>query len=134
MPNIHGKGAVVYLSPSGAGVAVNVGEQLSWSIDFDQAIVDTTPLVNTWKQFVKGLQGWTGTFPGNFDIGNKNLWTASIDTVPQLFYLYPRFDTPAQFYSGTAWVQLGKIAEGSTTTKASSSFKLTGQGALVSNP
>jgi hypothetical protein len=132
MPNIHGKSAVIYMSPTGGGVAIPIGEQLSWSIDFDMAIVDTTPLVNSWKQFVKGLQGWTGTFAGNFDIGSKALWTASIDTVPQTLYLYPRFDVPAQFYSGTAWIQLGKIAEGSTTTKASSSFKATGQGALLS--
>lgn len=132
--NIHGKNAVVYVG-SGGGAAVPVGEMLSWSIDFDMALVDTTPLGNTWKQFVKGLQGWTMAVAGNFNPADTNLWTASNDTVVNNVYLYPQgTGNTGQYYYGTGWVQLGKVAEGSTTSKASSSFKITGHGALTPNP
>lgn len=130
MSSIHGKGAVLYLGAAGAP-AVNIGEQLDWSLDFDMATVDVTPLNSTWKSFVKGLIGYTGAFAGNFDASSNQLYLASVSTVAEKFYLYPNVLAPTQYYSGTAWVQLGKIAAGSTTSKASSSFKITGNGPLV---
>lgn len=132
MASIHGKNAVLYLGAAGAA-AINVGEQLDWSLDFDMQTVDVTPLNNTWKSFVKGLQGYTGAFGGNFDTANTQLWLASTSTVAEKFYLYPDAGSPARYYYGTAWVQLGKIVAGSTTTKASNSIKITGSGALSFN-
>jgi hypothetical protein len=131
--NIHGKTAVLYLG-AGGGVAIPIAEQIDWSIDMDVAMVDTTPLNNTWKQFVKGMLGYTGTFAGNFDPNSNQLWLASISNVAEKWYLYPQSAVPSLFYSGTAWVQLGKVAAGSTTTKASSSIKFTGQNALATTP
>ena len=136
MANIHGKSAAIYLSIVSGGVAIPIAEQVDWSIDFDQQIVDTSSLNQTWKTFVKGMQGWSGSFSGNFDTASTALWAASTDTTgAQNFYLYPQGSAfTGQYYYGTAWVQLGKIAAGSTTTKASSSFKITGQGALTPKP
>jgi hypothetical protein len=132
---IHGKGAIIYLAGTNAGSAEPIGQQISWSLDFDMAIVDTSPLLSSWKEFVKGMKGWTGTFAGNFDIGSNTLWTASLEDNFVNFYLYPNgANNMSQYYYGTCWVQLGKIAEGSTTTKASSGFKVTGDGALSKNP
>ena len=132
MANIHGKGAVLYLGAAGAA-AINIGEQLDWSIDMDMATVDVTPLNNTWKSFVKGLLGYTGAFSGNFDTASVQLWSAATATVVEKFYLYPDVGSTARYYYGTVWVQLGKVAAGSTTGKASSSIKLTGSGALSYN-
>ncbi len=132
MSNIHGKGAIIYCSPTSGTAAQPVGEMLDWSIDFEEQLVETTPLNNTWKTFVKGLMGWTVAVSGNFNTASALLWTASIDTGVQNFYLYPQGQgNVAQFYSGTCWIQLGKIAAGSTTSKANSSFKGTGQGTLA---
>lgn len=142
---IHGKGAAIYLASSAAGSASPIGNQISWSLDFDMAMVDVTPLipqgvaaasaVNFWKLFVKGMKGFTGTFAGNFDLGEQALWNASMEDNPVNFYLYPSFvANPNQYYYGTVWVQLTKIAEGSTTSKASSGFKITGDGVLSKNP
>lgn len=133
MSSIHGKGAVLYLGANG-GVASNIGEQLDWSLDFDMATVDVSPLNTTWKQFVKGMIGYTGAFAGNFDSSSSQLFLASTSAVAEKFYLYPNVLAPGSYYSGTCWVQLGKIAAGSTTSKASSSFKITGQGPLVTTP
>ncbi len=132
MSSIHGKNAVLYLGAAG-GVAINIGEQLDWALDFEMATVDVTPLNNTWKSFVKGLQGYNGAFSGNFDTSSVQLWNASNSTVADKFYLYPDVNSPARYYYGTCWVQLGKIVAGSTTGKASGSFKITGQGALSYN-
>jgi hypothetical protein len=138
---IHGKGALVMLGTTNGGAASPVANQLSWSLDFDMSIVDVSPLNSSgtgqgnWKQFVKGMKGWTGTFAGNFDEGATQLWYASILDNYVNFYLYPNYsNNQAEYYYGTAWIQLGKIAEGSTTSKASSGFKATGDGPLFTNP
>lgn len=132
MSNIHGKNAAVYLGAAGAA-AIQIGEQLEWSIDFDMATVDVTPLGNTWKSFVKGLMGYTLTVGGNFDTSSTQLFQASTSAVAEKWYLYPDASAPTKYYYGTAWIQLGKVASGSTTSKASSSFKGTGQGSLNAN-
>lgn len=127
---IHGKGAIIYASP-GSGAAIPIAEQVDWSIDFDEALVDVTPLNNTWKSFVKGLMGWSGSFSGNFDSTSKTLWTAATGTTKSNLYLYPFGAADmAKFYSGVGWIQLGKVAAGSTTSAAKSSFKITGDDAL----
>lgn len=126
---IHGKSAVIYLGANG-GAAVNIGDQLDWSIDMDMATVDVTPLNNTWKYFVKGLMGWTAAISGNFDTTSNQLFAASTSSVVENFYLYPQASTPTSYYYGTVWVQLGKVVAGSTTAKASNNLKLTGHGTL----
>lgn len=134
MANIHGKAAVIYLSPTAGAVAVAMGEQLDWSIDYEAPLVKTTPLNTTWETFVKGINGWSGTFAGNFDTASKALWTIGTDTGVANLYLYPQASVTGAYYYGTCWVIPGKLAAGSTTSKASSSFKVTGQGTLTSFP
>lgn len=133
MARIHGKNAVLYLGAAGAA-AINIAEQVDWSLDMDIAMVDVSSLNQTWKNFVKGMLGYSGAFSGNFDTASKQLWLASVSTVAENFYLYPTSALVTQYYYGTAWVQLTKIAAGSTTTKASSGFKITGDGTLSLNP
>jgi hypothetical protein len=125
---IHGKSAILYLGAAGAA-AIQIGEQIDWSIDMDMAVVDSTPLGNTWKQFVKGLMGYNLSFQGNFDTASTQIFLAATSAVAEKWYLYPQ-GTSSTYYYGTAWIQLQKVAAGSTTTKASSSFKGTGQGTL----
>ncbi len=130
---IHGKAATIYLGAAGAA-AIPIGEMLDWSIDFDMALVDVTPLNNTWKNFVKGMMGYTLTVNGNFNPGSNQLFLSSTSAVKEAFYLYPQTGQPTQYYYGTAWIQLGKVVAGSTTAKASSGFKGTGDDSLNKNP
>lgn len=129
MSHIHGKNAVIYIG-AGGYAAINIGEQMDWSLDMDQAIVDVSPLNLQWKQFVKGMFGYTGAFNGNFDPSSNQLWLASVSDVPEKFYLYPTIADMSKYYYGTAWIQLTKIASGSTTSKASGGVKMTGDGQL----
>jgi hypothetical protein len=127
---IHGKGAIVYASP-GTGAAQPLAEQVDWALDYEQPLVEVTPLNNTWKNFVKGLAGWTMACSGNFDPVGNILWSASIATGKSNIYLYPLGAADmTRYYYGTGWIVLGKIAAGSTSAKASSSFKATGDDAL----
>lgn len=130
--HIHGKNATIYIGANG-GTAVPIGEQIDWSLDMDIAMVDVSPLNTTWKTFVKGMLGWSGALNGNFHLAQTQLWTASLSDVPENFYLYPTSARPLNYYYGTAWIQLTKIAAGSTTTKASSGIKFTGDGTLGYN-
>lgn len=130
--NIHGKNAVIYLGANG-GAAVNISEQSDWSIDMDNATVDVSSLNQTWKDFVKGMIGWSATVGGNFNTAQTQLWVAAISNVAEKFYLYPTSATPTLYYYGTGWVTLNKVAAGSTTTKATSSIKIQGTGALSYN-
>lgn len=132
MANIHGKNAVLYLG-AGGDDAIAISEQVDWSIDMDMATVEVTPLGNTWKEFVKGLMGYSGTFSGNFDTASTQIWDAATSSQVEKWYLYPDRNDTSKYYYGTAWVALNKVAAGSTTAKASSSFKFTGQGALSKN-
>lgn len=132
MANIHGKNAVIYLGAAGAA-AINITEQSDWSIDMDVATVDVSSLNQTWKNFVKGMLGWSAAIGGNFNTAQAQLWLAAVSNVAEKIYIYPTSATPALYYYGSGWVQLNKIAAGSTTTKATSSFKVTGDGALSYN-
>ena len=130
--HIHGKNAVIYIGANG-GVAINVGEQVDWSIDLDTAMVDISSLNQTWKNAVKGMLGWSGSLNGNFNLGSKQLWLAHLSDVPENMYIYPTISSPTQYYYGTAWIQLTKAAAGSTTAKASTAVKFTGDGGLYIN-
>lgn len=133
MARIHGKNAVIYLGAAN-GVAINIAEQVDWSIDMDIATVDVSSLNQTWKNFVKGMIGWSATFNGNFNTASNQLWLAAINNYAEKFYLYPTIENMGAYYYGTGWVQLNKIAAGSTTAKASTGFKLTGDGELAKSP
>lgn len=132
MARIHGKNAVIYLARSGSGSAENVAEQVDWSIDMDVATVDVSHLNQTWKNSLKGMFGWAGSFNGNFDPASNLLFEAATDNgdAPVPFYLYPTINNMNAYYYGTGWVQLNKIAAGSTTAKAATGFKITGDGEL----
>ena len=101
------------------------------SIDMAIDFAETTPLNNLWKTRVKGLMDWSGAFGGNYDPSSAAIFNAGTDTGVEYFYLYPLGSTDlTKYYYGTCWVQPGKLAAGSTTTKASGDFKVLGQGAL----
>lgn len=130
--HIHGKNAVIYIGAAG-GTAINIGEMGDYSIDADIAMADASALNQTWKQFVKGMLGFSGTISGNFNLGSKQIWLAHLSDVPENIYIYPTVSSVTQYYYGTAWIQLTKMLSGSTTSKSNTAFKFTGDGALSIN-
>lgn len=132
MSNLHGKNAVIYMGSNGSA-AVNVAEMADWSIDFDSAFVDVSALNQTWKEFVKGMIGYSGSFNGNFNPASTILWGAAISNVAEKFYIYPTVSSPTLYYYGTAWFSLTKVVAGSTTSKAATGMKFQGTLALNYN-
>ena len=129
MANIHGKDALVYIS-DGTNQAEAVSEQNSYSIESDFETADTTELGDSWKTAVKGLGSWSARVEGNFDTGNKLLWTAHVGTALSKFYLYPERGTLTRYYYGTCWVKLGTVIGGGVTAKSTTSVQLVGDGTL----
>jgi len=130
MSNIHGKDAVIYLSP-GTGAAVRVSEQNSYSIEMDFDLADVSQLGDSWGKAVKGLMKWSGKCDGNFDPGAQTLWSASTASGVSNFYLYPRSSVMGSYYYGTCWVKLGTVLAGGMSDKAKTSVTLTGDGELA---
>jgi hypothetical protein len=130
---IHGAGAVIYLS-AGSGVAVPLAEQCNYSIELDADIQDVSALGSTWGSAVKGLNKWSGSADGNFDMASKALWLAGISVNAQNMYLYPLATSPTLYYYGMCFIKLGKAIAGGVSAKSSSGFSFTGQGALSVNP
>jgi hypothetical protein len=127
---IHGAGAILYLSP-GTGEAIAVGEQVNYSIELDADIQDVSALGSTWGSAVKGLNKWSGSADGNFDVASKTLWSAGTSVSSQKFYLYPVATTTTLYYYGMVFVKLGKAIAGGVSAKGSTGFSFTGQGALT---
>ncbi len=133
MANLHGKNAVIYLSP-GSGAAIEVSEQNDYSIESDFDDDETTELGDTWKTFVKGTSGWSGAINGNFDTASKTLWNAMTAATPQNFYLYPDRATTTRYYYGTCWVRLPTVLTGGVAAKGKTAVALKGDGALTPMP
>lgn len=133
MTAIHGKDALIYLSP-GTGAAIAISEQNAYSIDSDFDLSDSSELGDTWKTNVKGLLGWSAKISGNFDTASSTLWSAHTASTVSNFYIYPQRSVLTQYYYGTAWVKLDNILSGGTTDKAKGAFSLTGEGALTPKP
>jgi hypothetical protein len=132
MTAIHGKNAIIYLSP-GSGAAVPISEQQQYSIEANFETVSTAELGDVWDGAVKGLHKWTGTLQGNFDTASNNLWNAMLSSTPNNFYLYPDRSAPTRYYYGTAWITLDTVIAGGVTDKANSSVQLVGDGTLSIN-
>jgi hypothetical protein len=129
---IHGSGARIYLSP-GSGEAVPLGEQLEYSIELDADIQEVTALGDQWARFVKGINRWTGSASGNFDLTSKTLWSAGTSTAAQKLYIYPGTGDTLYYY-GTAFIKLSKAVAGAVSGKATSGFSFTGHGELGVKP
>lgn len=129
---IHGKNAVIYLSP-GSGAAIEVSEQNDYSVETGFDDDETTELGDTWKTFVKGVQEWSGAINGNFDTASKTLWNAATAAVVSNFYLYPDRAGSARYYYGTCWVRLGTAISGGIAARAKTVVALKGDGALSVN-
>src|SRR5687768_9208129 len=129
---IHGSGATLYLSP-GTGAAIPISEQTDYSIELDHDLQDVSSLGQTWGRSVRGLNKWSGSFSGNFDIASKSLWLAGVSTAAQKLYLYPQASVPTAYYYGMAFIKLNRAVAGGVAAKATSGFSAAGDGELALN-
>lgn len=90
MSAIAAKKAIVRLDV--AGVAVPVGEVRSFSIETALGTIDVSTLASTWKNFVVGQAGWSGTmelFYDPTDDGQEELLNRALAGNPMEFTFLP---------------------------------------------
>ena len=90
MSAIAAKKAIVRLDV--AGVAVPVGEVRSFSIETALGTIDVSTLASTWKNFIVGQAGWSGTmelFYDPADPGQEELVARAIEGTPMEFTFLP---------------------------------------------
>jgi len=75
-----------------AGVAVPVGEVRSFSIETALGTIDVSTLASTWKSFIVGQAGWSGTmelFYDPTDDGQEELVARALAGTPMEFTFLP---------------------------------------------
>jgi len=90
MSAIAAKKAIVRLDV--AGVAVPVGEVRSFSIETALGTIDVSTLYSTWKNFLVGQAGWSGTmelFYDPTDDGQEELVARALEGTPMEFTFLP---------------------------------------------
>lgn len=90
MSAIAAKKAIVRLNV--AGVAVPVGEVRSFSIETTLGTIDVSTLASTWKNFIVGQAGWSGTmelFYDPTDDGQDELVARALAGTPMEFTFLP---------------------------------------------
>lgn len=90
MSAIAAKKAIVRLNV--AGVAVPVGEVRSFSIETTLGTIDVSTLASTWKNFIVGQAGWSGTmelFYDPTDPGQEELVARALAGTPMGFTFLP---------------------------------------------
>ena len=124
MAAIAGKGGKLAV---GASDAVNIA---SWSLSLDADQLETTALLDDWKEFISGLNGWTASIECHFDkadtTGQIALQNAILNGTSLTVSLYVD-DT--NYYTGTV-----NVSNQSPTTAVADlvtqTFELQGTGAL----
>ena len=90
MSAIAAKKAIVRLDV--AGVAVPVGEVRSFSIETTLGTIDVSTLSTTWKNFLVGQAGWSGTMELLYDPtddGQEELVARALEGTPMEFTFLP---------------------------------------------
>jgi hypothetical protein len=127
MSAIAAKKAIVRLDV--AGVAVPVGEVRSFSIETALGTIDVSTLASTWKSFIVGQAGWSGTmelFYDPTDDGQEELVARALEGTPMEFTFLPfGADEIYDLYLGGASGGTFTLGDGATTITEALAFDAT---------
>lgn len=124
MAALAGTGGSVKL---GSNTVAEIGE---WSLDIGLDTNEVSAFGDSWKRFITGLKGWTGSATGRFDQTDTNgqvaLQNALLNGTTVSIRLYVN---ATNYYSGTAYItqESPKASVGGTVDV---DFSFTGTGAL----
>ena len=107
MAAIAGKGGSARLGLN------TIAEVTSWSLDISADMLDSTSLGDTWREFVAGLNGATGSVEVKWDVvtdtnGQAALQTAFLAGTTVTLDLYTN---ATKYYSGSAYISSLSIEE-----------------------
>jgi hypothetical protein len=123
----HGaKGAFFSFATSG-GAAALVANINDWKIDIQQDIAEVSCLGDTWKTFVVGLKGATGSLSGYWAADADIPFDAFDSGVGGNFYGYPAGSAVAQYVYGSIFpTKVGIDVPVSGPTAISADFTVNG--------
>lgn len=122
MTNIHGINGLIYIS----GTELVGGN--SWSIDVSPDVAQQVAFGGSWKESLKGAQGWSGSVNAYHKNDSKLIFDAALATQVSLL-IYPDRNTLTSYYSGNAI--FGASSDGNTTSVVNRNGSFTGNGALT---
>jgi predicted secreted protein len=119
-------GSVIY----GGTAGTIVGNLRSWTVNTEAEVIDVSVYGSTWKTFVTGPKGWSGSFDGLADFDNAqqiNLWNALLAGTKVELVMY---------HSGTAKIRGTAVITGNEETStfdgvSETTFSFTGDGTLT---
>lgn len=124
MAKYHGRGGALLLGAANGGAAQSVANLTQWSISIEQDTAEVTSLGDSFKSYVAGMKGASGSMSGFFaddaDVPFDAFDQAqSSGTVTA--YLYPAGTSVAKYFYGAVWpknVSVDDSVGGAVTFKA----------------
>lgn len=133
MGTIHGKNAVVYMAPTAVAAAVQITEAAEFTIDTDRDLDPDPALGDEWETKLKGLKRFSGSFNGNFDDAQKDIFDAvELEDDSVNFYLYPAAGQPLRYYFGSIFPVVS--VTGGVGARVTFAVTFEGNGQLNANP
>ena len=126
MARYAGKKGLVYLSTSGTGAAVSVGQLTKWTLDMKTDKLDTTCFGDTNKTYVQSWKDLQGTFAGLWDDSNDSMFQAADSADGVNVYLYPSSDAISKYFYGPAWFDASVAVDVNGKVEVTGSFAANG--------
>ncbi|MEK9722014.1 MAG: hypothetical protein VW405_00840 [Rhodospirillaceae bacterium] len=104
MAKYSSKQAALYMSTSGAAVAVPLPGTYSFTINKTTDRVEVTAFGDGTKSYVQSFPDVQGDFAVRFDDTDDSYFDAAESTTAVKIYAYPSRDAPTIYHYGTAWV------------------------------
>jgi hypothetical protein len=126
MARYPGRNGVIYLSPTGTGVAVNVISMAQWNLDMSTDKIDVTAFGDANKVSVQGLKNVEGEISGFWDNADDSIFDGADSTDGVKLYLYPSSNAPTFYWYGPAWLDASIEVGVSDAVTVSGSFSAAG--------
>lgn len=122
----HGKKGLVYISTSGSGAAVSVGQLTKWSLNMGTDRVETTAFGDSNKNYVQGYDDVQGEIAGFWNDASDILFDAADSADGCKMYLYPSSDAISKYWYGPAWLDVSIDVANNGAVSVSGTFAANG--------
>lgn len=126
MARYAGRKGLVYMSTSGTGDAVSIGQLSAWTLDMPTEKLPTDCFGDLNKTYVQSLKDLKGTFRGLWNDADDSLFQAGDSSTGCKIYLYPSSDAIGKYWYGPAWVDMSVAVAVNGTADVSGNFAANG--------
>lgn len=109
MARYAGRKGLVYVSTSGTGNAISVGQLSQWVLNMPTDKLPTDCFGDSNKHYVQSLKDVRGSLKGLWDDATDTLHAAADSTDGCKIYLYPSSDAIGKYFYGPAWLDISNV-------------------------